>query len=64
MQRLDAAKKKYNATKDRLQREKEIQDNLEKGNKMSVAEYKESENMMTEVEKEIRDQKETLFKES
>jgi hypothetical protein len=58
------AKKKYNATKDRLQREKEVQDNLEKGNKMSVSEYKESENMMTEVEKEIRDQKETLFKES
>lgn len=64
MQRLDMAKKKYNATKDRLQREKEVQDNLEKGNKMSVSEYKESENMMTEVEKEIRDQKETLFKES
>ena len=64
MQRLDAAKKKYNATKDRLAREKDIQDNLEKGNKMSVAEYKESESMMTEVEKEIREQKETLFKES
>ena len=64
MQRLDAAKKKYNATKDRLQKEIEIQDNLEKGNKMSVAEYKESENMMGEVEKEIREQKETLFKES
>jgi hypothetical protein len=64
MQRLDAAKKKYNATKDRLEKEKEVQDNLERGNKMSVAEYKESENMMTEVEKEIRDQKETLFKES
>jgi hypothetical protein len=31
---------------------------------MSVAEYKESENMMNEVEKEIREQKETLFKES
>ena len=55
MQRLDAAKKKYNATKDRLAKEKEIQDNLEKGNKLSVAEYKESENMMSEVEKEIRD---------
>jgi chromosome segregation ATPase len=64
MQRLDAAKKKYNATKDRLSREKDIQDNLEKGNKMSVSEYKESESMMTEVEKEIREQKETLFKES
>jgi hypothetical protein len=31
---------------------------------MSVSEYKESENMMNEVEKEIREQKETLFKES
>jgi FtsZ-binding cell division protein ZapB len=31
---------------------------------MSVAEYKESENMMNEVEKEIREQKENLFKES
>jgi hypothetical protein len=31
---------------------------------MSVAEYKESENMMNEVEKEIWEQKETLFKES
>jgi len=41
-----------------------MQDNLEKGNKISVDEYKESENMMTEVEKEIRELKETLFKES
>ena len=64
MQRLDAAKKKYNATKDRLSKEKSVQDNLEKGNKISVSEYKESENMMNEVEKEIRDQKEQLFKES
>jgi chromosome segregation ATPase len=64
MQRLDAAKKKYNATKDRLTREKNTQDNLEKGNKMSVEEYKESENMMVEVEKEIRELKETQFKDS
>ena len=64
MQRLDAAKKKYNATKDRLQREIEIQDNLEKGNKISVNEFKESENMMNEVVKEIRELKETLFKDS
>ena len=55
MQRLDAAKKKYNATKDWLSKEKNAQDNLEKGNKISVSEYKESENMMNEVEKEIRD---------
>lgn len=64
MQRLDAAKKKFNATKDRLEREKQMQDNLERGNQRSVAEFKESENMMTEVEKEIRELKETLFKDS
>jgi len=64
MQRLDAAKKKYNATKDRLHREIAVQDNLEKGNKMSVSELKESENMMTEVVKEIRELKELLFKDS
>ena len=64
MQRLDAAKKKYNATKERLTKEKEIQDNLERGNKVSLEEFKESENMMGEVEKEIREQKESLFKES
>jgi len=64
MQRLDMAKKKYNATKDRLAKEKTVKDTLEAGNKMSVNEFKESENMMSEVEKEIREQKETLFKES
>lgn len=64
MQRLDAAKKKYNGTKDRLNKEKNVQDDLEQGNKMAVSEFKESENMMSEVEKEIREQKETLFKES
>jgi hypothetical protein len=64
MQRLEAAKKKYNATKERLSKEKEVQDNLEKGNQISLNEFKESENMMNEVEKEIREQKEVLFKES
>lgn len=64
MQRLDAAKKKYAATKERLSRERDAQDNLERANKMSESEFKESENMLTEVEKEIRLQKETMFKES
>jgi coiled-coil domain-containing protein 39 len=64
MQRLDAAKKKYQATKDKLAREMNSQDNLEAANKNSVAEHKESENMMTEVESQIRQQKEILFKES
>jgi len=64
MQRLDAAKKKYQATKDKLMREKTTQDNLESANKISVNEFKESENMMSEVETQIRSQKEILFKES
>ena len=64
MQRLDAAKKKYNATKDRLQREKATQDNLESANKLSVNEFKESENMMSEVENQKQQQKIVLFKES
>ena len=55
MERLDAARKKYHATRDRLVKEKSVQDDLEKGNKMSVSEYKESESMMTEVVKEIRE---------
>jgi hypothetical protein len=37
---------------------------LEAGNKAAETDYKESENMLTEVDKEIRLQKETLFKES
>ena len=54
MQRLEAAKKKYHATKERLSKEESVQDNLEKANQSSENEYKESENMLIEVEKEIR----------
>lgn len=64
MQRLEAAKKKYQATKERLSKEQDQKDHLEAGNKASESEYKESQNMLDEVEKEIRLQKETLFKES
>ena len=64
MQRLDAAKKKFQATKDRLTSEEAAQDRLESANKTAEGEFKESESMMTEVDKEIRSRKETLFKES
>lgn len=64
MERLEAAKKKFQATKDRLAREANSQDRLESANKMAEAEYKESETMMTEVEKENASLKEILFKES
>ena len=64
MQRLEASKKKYQATKERLSREENAQDNLERANKNAESDYKESDNMLSEVEKEIRLQKETMFKES
>ena len=41
-----------------------MQDRLEAGNKASENDFKEGETMLTEVEKEIRTQKEMLFKES
>lgn len=64
MQRLEAAKKKYQATKARLTTEQSAQDRLESANKGAETDFKESESMMTEVEKEIRNKKDILFKES
>ena len=64
MERLEAAKKKYQATKARLSTEEAAQDKLESANKCAETEFKESENMSTEVEKEIRNKKDILFKES
>ena len=64
MERLEAAKKKYQATKARLGSEMSAQEKLESANKGAEGEFKESESMMTEVEKEIRNKKENLFKES
>jgi len=64
MERLEAAKKKYQATKARLTVEQLSQDKLESANKGAENEFKESESMMTEVEKEIRNKKDILFKES
>jgi chromosome segregation ATPase len=64
MQRLDAAKKKFAATKERLGKEQTAQEQLEQVNQLAENEYKESEQMKDEVEKEIRSEKEQLFKES
>jgi len=64
MERLEAAKKKYQATKAKLAGEQAAQEKLESANKGAEAHFKESETMMTEVEKEIRNKKEILFKES
>lgn len=64
MQRLDAAKKKFAATKERLGKELTTQDQLEQVNQMAEREFKESENMQDEVEKQIRKEKDELFKES
>jgi chromosome segregation ATPase len=64
MNRLELAKKKNAATKERLQKEKAAQDNLETANKTAENEFNESESILNEVDKEIRLQKEQLFKES
>ena len=64
MERVEAAKKKYAAIKDRLDREIKSQDRLERANEAAVGEYNESEKMMLEVERELTQQKEVLFKES
>jgi chromosome segregation ATPase len=64
MNRLELAKKKHNATKERLTKEKFAQDNLERANKNAESEYNESQTILNEVDKETRLQKEQLFKES
>jgi hypothetical protein len=62
MQWLDAAKKKWKATEARLEKEKLEQDNLEQSNKNCETNYKEAEQMMLAVEKDIWGQKNELFK--
>jgi len=64
MQQLDLAKKKYQATKDRLTKEQNTQDELESGNMQHEGKFKHSEALLSEVNKEIQSQKENLFKES
>lgn len=64
MKRLDAAKKKFQATKDRLTKECNTQDRLEAANTTAEGEYKESTSMLTEVNKEIHLLKNKLFKSS
>ena len=64
MERLDAAEKKYNATKDRLEKEQGAKDNLEAANTNAEEGYKEARTMIDAVEKDIRLKKDELFKES
>lgn len=54
MQRLDAAKKRHQATKDKLLREENLKMTLEESNQDAQAQHKESETLMDEVEKDIR----------
>ena len=53
MQRLDAAKKRHQATKDRLTREEKLNYTLEQSNEDAQMQYKESETLMVEVERDI-----------
>lgn len=64
MERIDAAEKKYNATKDRLEKEKGAKDNLEAANTNAKDGYEEAQNMVSEVSKDIELKKKQLFNES
>ena len=64
MERLDTAEKKYDSTKDRLEREKGAKDNLESANKNADGNFDEAKNMLDAVDKDIRFKKDELFKES
>lgn len=61
MQRLDAAKNKAKATQAQLDKEIKEQNNLDQMNKNCDENFKEANNMMIEVEKDIHMQKEILF---
>ena len=64
MERLDTAEKRYNATKDRLEKEKGAKDNLEAANNNAKEGYEEAQNMVSEVIKDIELKKKQLFAES
>lgn len=64
MERLDTAEKKYNQTKDRLEKEQGAKENLESANKFADNNFDEAKNMLGAVEKDIRFKKDELFKES
>lgn len=64
MQRLDAAKKKFAATKERLTKELTAQEQVKQVNQRAEKEFKDSEKMKEEVEKESRLEKAELFKQS
>ena len=64
MQRLDAAKKKFAANKERLTKEETAQEQVKQVNQMAEQGFKEAEKMKEEVEKESRLEKAELFKQS
>jgi coiled-coil domain-containing protein 39 len=64
MERLDGAEKRYNATKERLEKEKGSKDNLESANTNAKEGHEEAQNMVQEVNKDIELKKKQLFNES
>ncbi len=63
-QRLEAAQRKYKQTTDKLKKENIAKDNLEAANQQAEGNFKQSQSAHSEVEKEIRQKKELLFKTS
>ena len=63
-QRLEEAQRKFVQTTEKLKKENIAKDNLEAANQQAEGNYKQSQAAHTEVEKEIRQKKELLFKTS
>ena len=63
-QRLEAAQRKYKQTTEKLKKENIAKENLESANKQAEGNYHQSQVAQGEVEKEIRQKKELLFKTS
>ena len=64
MERLDSSEKKYNATKERLAKERGAKDNLEASNANAKEGYEEAQYLVGQVNKDIELKKKELFNES
>lgn len=63
-QRLNLSKKKYDSQKHKLETEGELAKELESKNQEAELEYKESEKILSDFEKELRVKKDALFKQT
>ncbi|CAI2383185.1 unnamed protein product [Moneuplotes crassus] len=64
MERLDTSEKRYNSTKERLEKERGAKDNLEAANTNAKEGYEEADYLVNQVNKDIEFKKKDLFNES